>query len=109
MIIIFESPYNFFSFLFGNPKIPKKKTIKPNKTRVLLKKQWVGFFIKNPGFFQPWYKCTNRQNVYNKSSSRTLTDNETILIGLGHGFNTEADRNNIIETVDAFEFFFVQN
>ncbi len=29
------------------PKKPKKKTKKPKKTH------WAGFFLKNPGFFQP--------------------------------------------------------
>ena len=56
--IIFEPPYKtlWFFCLFGKHKIPKKP-IKPNKTLVLLKKtQWVGFFIKNPGFFQPCKK-----------------------------------------------------
>ena len=27
------------------------------------------------------------------------------MIGLGHGFNTEAHKDNIIETVDTFELF----
>ena len=64
--------------------------------------------IKNQWTENPWYKFNNRQNVYNKSRNRTLTDNESILIGLGHGFNTEADRNNVIKTVDAFEYFFAK-
>ena len=52
MNITFESPYKTFWFflLFEKPKKPKKL----NKTRVLLRKPCgLGFFIKNPGFFQP--------------------------------------------------------
>jgi hypothetical protein len=38
-----------------NPKKPKKPKKKPKKTH------WAGFFLKNPGFFQPWWGVQQNQ------------------------------------------------
>ena len=50
MNIILETPYNFF-FFFEKPKLPEKPQTMKQKTRVLLKKNPVGWIFFKPGFF----------------------------------------------------------
>ena len=56
----------------------------------------------------PWERFSLKENVHNRSS-RSLTDNEYVLLGLGSGFNSESNKGDIIGSVDSFQYFMSRN
>ena len=49
-----------------------------------------------------WNKFSNMENVTNLSS-KTLTDNERVVLGLGLSFNLEPDKSNKLNTISSME------
>ena len=62
--------------------------------------------IDNAAF---WEKISIKENVHNRSRFRELSKYELILLGLGNGFNLEANRSDMVGSVHSFDYFKEKN
>ena len=59
--------------------------------------------------YSVWEKYSIKENIHNRSQFRELSKDELILLGLGNGFNLEANRSDMVGSVHSFDYFKEKN